>query len=588
MRSPCRRWESAPLSISSTSTRRSIGQDWAAPIGSEAAGAARLQGRMDSQRYRRGFGEIEAESPALHHTIVAAGFTHGHSMQSYLTIHGDQAPRDASRVRWRKPPDPSICSWSRYVRHRRLGPSHWTGRSKACRCATSGRQLRSRGRGHALHPRFVDKPRVERTYVRSKGAQFRDLAELRDAARRGRSRWRGNASHDPHARSRSSRRRSARCIWDARELGPMCQYALYGAVGALGAHYHRGALIVAKDAPPTATRESAPTRCAAWQAAARGPTQPPGAFADWLFNGELSAGPSCCVAERYSPARSTPLPPRARGPLTCAAAVLVPSEEHGARRSRSPACPDGADRTHDDRHDREKPQAAGAVGCPSRSDGLTDGRASCRRRRVSPGRHCASARPASSSGCRLEDLVQVRSRGASSLREHVARWRPRQALGRRRAHGARDASWRLAPPRRTSAIGIRAWSPTSERILLRRAHGVGQNLVLVLQQDSATRGLQGWAAVTVGLDWTATHRATRWTVWSSGASAQATDRPPTVAGVRSPSRVVASPEVVVFPRQVALKPTRKHPRLTTPSCYAPIRHRSASHHRPPWCAPRQR
>ena len=62
------------------------GQDWAAPIGSEAAGAAFKDAWTLNDIDEAWVGEIEAESPALHHTIVAAGFTHGHSMQSYLTF----------------------------------------------------------------------------------------------------------------------------------------------------------------------------------------------------------------------------------------------------------------------------------------------------------------------------------------------------------------------------------------------------------------------------------------------------------------------------------------------------------------------
>ena len=62
------------------------GQDWAAPIGSEAAGAAFKDAWTLNDIDEAWVEEIEAESPALHHTIVAAGFTHGHSMQSYLTF----------------------------------------------------------------------------------------------------------------------------------------------------------------------------------------------------------------------------------------------------------------------------------------------------------------------------------------------------------------------------------------------------------------------------------------------------------------------------------------------------------------------
>ena len=62
------------------------GQEWAAPIGSEAAGAAFKDAWTLNDIDEAWIGEIEEENPALHHTIVAAGFTHGDSMKSYLTF----------------------------------------------------------------------------------------------------------------------------------------------------------------------------------------------------------------------------------------------------------------------------------------------------------------------------------------------------------------------------------------------------------------------------------------------------------------------------------------------------------------------
>ena len=62
------------------------GQEWAAPIGSEAAGASFRDAWTLSDIDVAWADEIEAEHPALHHVLVAAGFAHGDPMRSYLTF----------------------------------------------------------------------------------------------------------------------------------------------------------------------------------------------------------------------------------------------------------------------------------------------------------------------------------------------------------------------------------------------------------------------------------------------------------------------------------------------------------------------
>ena len=61
------------------------GQEWSAPVGSKAAGAAFKDAWTLDDVKEEWVGEIEEANPALHHTIIAAGFTHGESMQGYLT-----------------------------------------------------------------------------------------------------------------------------------------------------------------------------------------------------------------------------------------------------------------------------------------------------------------------------------------------------------------------------------------------------------------------------------------------------------------------------------------------------------------------
>ena len=61
------------------------GQQWSAPVGSKAAGAAFKDAWALDDVKEEWVDEIEEANPALHHTITAAGFTHGDSMQGYLT-----------------------------------------------------------------------------------------------------------------------------------------------------------------------------------------------------------------------------------------------------------------------------------------------------------------------------------------------------------------------------------------------------------------------------------------------------------------------------------------------------------------------
>ena len=62
------------------------GQEWAAPIGSEAAGASFKDAWTLDDIDVAWADEIEDEHPALHHVLVAAGFAHGDPMRSYLTF----------------------------------------------------------------------------------------------------------------------------------------------------------------------------------------------------------------------------------------------------------------------------------------------------------------------------------------------------------------------------------------------------------------------------------------------------------------------------------------------------------------------
>ena len=61
------------------------GQQWSAPVGSKAAGAAFKDAWTLDDVKEEWIDEIEEANPGLHHTIVAAGFTHGESTQGYLT-----------------------------------------------------------------------------------------------------------------------------------------------------------------------------------------------------------------------------------------------------------------------------------------------------------------------------------------------------------------------------------------------------------------------------------------------------------------------------------------------------------------------
>ena len=61
-------------------------QDYAAPVGSKAAGAAFKDAWTLSDLDVAWVGLIADEKPALAHTLNAAGFAHGNGMQSYLTM----------------------------------------------------------------------------------------------------------------------------------------------------------------------------------------------------------------------------------------------------------------------------------------------------------------------------------------------------------------------------------------------------------------------------------------------------------------------------------------------------------------------
>ena len=61
------------------------GQEWSAPVGSKAAGAAFKDAWTLDDVKEEWVDEIEEAAPALHHIIIAAGFTHSESMQGYLT-----------------------------------------------------------------------------------------------------------------------------------------------------------------------------------------------------------------------------------------------------------------------------------------------------------------------------------------------------------------------------------------------------------------------------------------------------------------------------------------------------------------------
>ena len=63
-------------------------QDYAAPIGSEAAGAAFKDTWMLSDVNEAEHGELADREPALYAVIHAAGLTHGKSMKSYLIMMG--------------------------------------------------------------------------------------------------------------------------------------------------------------------------------------------------------------------------------------------------------------------------------------------------------------------------------------------------------------------------------------------------------------------------------------------------------------------------------------------------------------------
>ena len=61
-------------------------EDYAAPVGSQAAGAAFKDTWTLSDVDEEWVSEIERSSESLHYAITSAGFTHGPGMQSYLTM----------------------------------------------------------------------------------------------------------------------------------------------------------------------------------------------------------------------------------------------------------------------------------------------------------------------------------------------------------------------------------------------------------------------------------------------------------------------------------------------------------------------
>ena len=202
----------------------------------------------------------------------------------------------------------------------------------------------ARQRGFISDPARVrrprDKPRVERSvpYVRErlfKGAQFRDLAELRDAARRWSLEVAGQRIHGT-TRKRPLEVPDWRTAKVHADHHVACQYALYSVPSALcppgqqvevqlGAKlvriYHRGALIKVHPRQPrggrATDRNDYPTELSPYTL--RAPEQlqrraaelgeATGAFAERLFEGplpwaKLRQGHKLLrLAERYSPAR---------------------------------------------------------------------------------------------------------------------------------------------------------------------------------------------------------------------------------------------------------------------------------------------
>ena len=71
-------------------------QDYAAPVGSKAAGAAFKDTWHLSDLDVAWMGLIADERPATAHVLRTAGITHGKGMQSYLTMMAVRVARDAS------------------------------------------------------------------------------------------------------------------------------------------------------------------------------------------------------------------------------------------------------------------------------------------------------------------------------------------------------------------------------------------------------------------------------------------------------------------------------------------------------------
>ena len=203
----------------------------------------------------------------------------------------------------------------------------------------------ARHRGFITDPARVrrprDKPRVERSvpYVRErffKGADFRDLAEMRSAARRWCLEVPGQRIHGtPPRRRRGSRSRSSARSWCASTTAARCSRSTRASPGA--------------DASPTATTtrpSSAPTRCARPTAGGARPNWARRSFAERLFEGplpwaKLRQGTSCCAGRALLPRPPRRrLPPRARGrPRDVRQRILVEALEQETTQLAGPLRP---------------------------------------------------------------------------------------------------------------------------------------------------------------------------------------------------------------------------------------------------------
>ena len=71
-------------------------RNYAAPTGSEAAGASFKDAWTLDDVDERWLGEIAEKNPPLFKVIDAAGEAHGDGMKAYLAVHGGAAARTAS------------------------------------------------------------------------------------------------------------------------------------------------------------------------------------------------------------------------------------------------------------------------------------------------------------------------------------------------------------------------------------------------------------------------------------------------------------------------------------------------------------